>query len=149
MAKECCPNGYIHLAILFKSMRNPRCTEGTLWEKKFEVYCIENNIPIWTPVINQSHEDYLVKMLHEIVPVNVKYRKINSRGRFELKLTSRKINYLSDTDIKYIALVTDVYPDEFFFIDLDVMRRSEKIDATYPSISLSTKTIRQYSRRRG
>ena len=130
-------------------MRNPRCTEGTLWEKKFEVYCIENNIPIWTPVINQSHEDYLVKMLHEIVPVNVKYRKINSRGRFELKLTSRKINYLSDTDIKYIALVTDVSPDEFFFIDLDVIRRSEKIDATYPSISLSTKTIRQYSRRRG
>ena len=130
-------------------MTNPRCKEGTLWEKKFEVYCIENNIPIWTPVINQSHEDYLVKMLHEIVPVNVKYRKMNSRGRFELKLTSRKINYLSDTDIKYIALVTDVYPDEFFFIDLDVMRRSEKIDATYPSISLSTKTIRQYSRRRG
>ena len=120
-----------------------------MWEKKFEVYCIENNIPIWTPVINQSHEDYLVKMLHEIVPVNVKYRKINSRGRFELKLTSRKINYLSDTDIKYIALVTNVYPDEFFFIYLDVIRRSEKIDATYPSISLSTKTIRQYSRRRG
>ena len=65
-----------------------------MWEKKFEVYCIENDIPIWTPVINQSHEDYLVKMLHEIVPVNVKYRKINTRGRFELKLTSRKNNWM-------------------------------------------------------
>ena len=125
-------------------MTNPRCKEGTLWEKKFEVWCIGHDIPIWTPVINQSNEDYLIEVQGEIVPVNVKYRRLNSRDRFELKLTSRKINYLTDTDIKYIALATNRTRNMFSFIDLDKIRNTEKVDSKYPSISLSLSTIMEY-----
>ena len=138
-------NGHKDMEVLQREKVNHKCVEGSLWEKRFEVYCIKNNIPIWSPVVNQTHEDYLIKILDEIVPVNVKYRGLNSRNRFEMKLTSRRINYLTDTDIRYIALGIDKLPEVFFFIDLNTLRNSEKIHSKYPSISLSMSTLFQYS----
>ena len=125
------------------------CQLGCLYEKKFEAYCIERSIPIYQPVQNQTLEDYVIIHNSYYKTVNVKYRKFNSRDRCELQLVSKaggklKQNYLRSLRLDYIVLATDVYPDKFFYLDLDVIRETDKILSDYPSISLSRETILDY-----
>ena len=121
---------------------------GNLYEKRFEVFCIQNDIPIYTPVQNQSIEDYVIVHKCDYKSVNVKYRSWNNRNRCELQLISKAggkkgTNYLTNS-LDYIVLCTDMFPDKFFYIDLWKIRDSDKINSKYPSLSLSKETIMDY-----
>lgn len=129
-----------------------KCQLGSLHEKKFEVYCIEKGIPVYLPVQNQTLEDYIIIHEDNYKTVNVKYRKFNSRNRCELQFVSKAgggwnkksmRNYLH-TELDYIVLATDLYPDKFFYINLDKIRDSSKSSSTYPSLCLSEETILDY-----
>jgi hypothetical protein len=122
---------------------------GNLYEKRFEVFCIEKEIPIYTPVQHQSMEDYIIVHKNDYKSINVKYRTWNSRDRCELQLISKAggkdgANYLTNIHLDYIILCTDMFPNFFFCIDLWKIRDSDKINSKYPSLSLSKETIMDY-----
>lgn len=122
---------------------------GNLYEKRFEVFCIERKIPIYTPVQHQSMEDYIIVHKCDYKTINVKYRTWNKRDRCELQLISKAggkdgANYLTKIHLDYIILCTDMFPNFFFCIDLWKIRDSNKINSKYPSLSLSKETIMDY-----
>jgi len=122
---------------------------GNLYEKRFEIFCIERNIPIYSPVQNQSIEDYVIVHKNDYKTVNVKYRSWNNRDRCELQLISKAggkdgANYLATSHLDYIIFCTNLFPRRFFYIDLWKLRDSDKINSKYPSLSLSRETIMNY-----
>ena len=105
---------------------------GSLYEKKFEVFCLENSIPIWKPVANQTHEDFII-YYHGFKTVTVKYRSYSARNRIEIRLYSEtrrrrnndyhgSPNEIRSWEFDILALATDRTAD-WYLIDMEKRRK--------------------------
>lgn len=124
-----------------KNSKRDTCRTGSIYEKRFELFCLENGIEIWKPIGNQTHEDYVIWHESRFKKVNIKYRSFNKHNRFAIQLISKsggiiKMNYL-DSDIDCLILATDRL-DGFFLLDLGLFKNT---GSKYPSISLTKEKL--------